>query len=83
MERILDEELQAVRELTEKQKIAKLEAEKFVLISKLAEQDYNNLVLKLYLKYNLEPGTETITAEGNIVRNSQVVTPVVEEAVEV
>jgi hypothetical protein len=72
MENITLEELQAVRELTEKQKTAKLEAEKYVLISKLAEQDYNNLVLRIYLKYNLEPGVDTITSDGKIVKATNV-----------
>jgi hypothetical protein len=69
MEKVSEAELMQI-------KIAKLtttlkhtEAEKAEVIAKATDLEFENLVLRIYLKYGLELGTDQITEDGTLIRS--------------
>jgi hypothetical protein len=49
--------------------LALKEAEKVLSQNECAEAEYKNIMLQLYLKYNLRPETDQMDDKGNITRN--------------
>ena len=65
--KISTEDLNTVKDAKNNTVLQQLNAEKSVAISKMAQLEEENLIFKLYLKYNLTHGVHSITSEGVIV----------------
>lgn len=68
MERISEEDLKKIHELSEKRREAKIATQNAVLAARVADLEYENLILRMYSVYNLKLGKDTITNEGVINR---------------
>lgn len=71
-EEITQEEIKSVLVAKYNAQVADLEAQKSVALSKLAESNAENLILKIYNKYNLTIGVDKVLDNGKIVRGNPV-----------
>lgn len=67
-ERITEGELELIKQSRAKQETANLQAEKFVALLKIANLEFDNLVMNVYNKYGLRVGKDTILESGVINR---------------
>jgi len=67
-EKILESELELIKQAKLKQENANLQAEKFVALLKISNLEFDNLVMTIYNKYGLKIGKDTILENGTIKR---------------
>lgn len=68
-EKITEGELELIKQARGKQETANLQAEKFVALLKIANLEFDNLVISVYNKYGLRVGKDTILDSGVINRS--------------
>lgn len=69
-ESISEEEKKLIAEIYNKRQLALAQAEAALAKNQATELEYRNLILSLFMKYQLNPAKDSIDENGRIVRGS-------------
>jgi hypothetical protein len=70
-EGISDKEKQMITDMNVKRQLLLAQAESALAKNQLAEAEHRNLVLQLFIKYQLNPATDMIDENGLIIRGKK------------
>jgi len=66
--KLTEQELSQVKTAKLTVDLRQMEAAKFSAIARVTELEFENLILKIYMKYGLTPGVDQVMEDGTIVR---------------
>jgi hypothetical protein len=69
--KLTEQELSQVKTAKLTVDLRQMEAAKFSAIARVTELEFENLILKIYMKYGLTPGVDQVMEDGTIVRSKE------------
>jgi hypothetical protein len=66
--KLTEQEVSQVKTAKLTVELRQMEAAKFAAVARATELEFENLILRLYMKYGLTPGVDQVMEDGTIVR---------------